>query len=50
MFAFLILMLFLAVMTDTSNKVLANDNIVESELDTENQLMNEVVSDNVLKN
>lgn len=50
MLCFFVLMLFLAVLTDNSNDVMVNDKMVESELATENQLTNEVMSDDILKN
>jgi len=50
MFAFFVLMLLLAVLTDNTNEVMVNDKMVESELAVENQLTNEVLSDDILKN
>ncbi len=50
MFVFFVLMLLLAVLTDNAHEVRVNDKIVEAELAIENQLTNEIVSDNVLKN
>ncbi len=50
MFVFFVLMLLLAALTDHSNEVIVNDKIVISELATDNQLTNDVVSDHVLKN
>ncbi len=50
MFVFFVLMLWLAVLTDSSNEMITNDSIVESELATENQLTTEAVSDNVFRN
>jgi len=50
MFVFLVLVLLLAAMTDNTNEVIINDTVVDSHLATDNQLMNEAVSDNVLRN
>ncbi len=50
MFAFFVLMLLLAALTDNSREVVLNDNIVQSELATDNQLTNEIVLDDSLKN
>lgn len=50
MFGFLILMLVLAVLTNNTQEVIVNDKIVEREFTTENQLTNEIVSENILKN
>lgn len=50
MFAFFVLMLLLAALTDNSREVVLNDNIVQSELAKDNQLTNEIVLDDSLKN
>lgn len=49
MFVFFVLMLLLAVLTDNTNEIIVNDKMVESELAMENQLTNEIVTDDVLK-
>ena len=50
MFAFFILMLLLAALTDNSREVILDANIVQSELAKDNQLTNEIVLDDSLKN
>lgn len=50
MFAFFVLMLFLAALTDNKPEVNIKDKMVESELATENQLTNETLSYDVIKN
>jgi len=49
MFAFFVLTLVLALLTDNTQEVILNDKMVESELATENQLTHEIVSDEGLK-
>lgn len=49
LFVCFVLMLALAALTDNNYKISLDDNIVESELATKNQLSNEIVLDTVLK-
>lgn len=49
MFAFFVLMLVLAMLTDNTKEGILNDKMVESELATENHLTHEIVSDEGLK-
>lgn len=50
MFALLVFMLVLAVFTDRAGTIVIDDRIVESELEAQPQLTNEIISDDVLKN